>query len=151
MFEIVEENKNGLNCVIIKNIYTKEYVSIVPEFGANVNEITLKKKDTLISVLDGNISKDSFKGMDIFKGAKLFPFANRIKKGCYSFDGVEHKLKINYPEEGNAVHGFVYKEKFSLADKIIGKKSARVIFNYNYLGNSSWLSFQIYFRIGLHT
>ena len=43
MFEIVEENKNGLNCVIIKNNNTKEYISIVPQFGASVNEITFRK------------------------------------------------------------------------------------------------------------
>jgi len=134
MFEIVEEFKNGVNCVIIKNIETNECVSIVPGFGASVNEITLRKGEKLFSILDGNISKDSFKGKDIFKGAKLFPFVNRIKGGCYLFNGRTYQLDINYPEEGNAVHGFVYKEKFVLAHKIIEEASACAIFEYSYHG-----------------
>ena len=142
MFEIVEENKNGLNCVIIKNNNTKEYISIVPQFGASVNEITFRKGKKLISVLDGNRSKDSFKGKDIFKGAKLFPFVNRIKGGYYSFSGANHQLDINYPEEGNAAHGFVYKEQFSLADKIIEKSLARAIFNYHYHGTAKGYPFK---------
>jgi aldose 1-epimerase len=132
MFEIVEEIKNGLNCVIIKNIDTNECVSIVPGYGASVNEITLRKGEKLFPVLDGNISKDSFKGKDIFKGAKLFPFVNRIRGGCYSFNGTTYQLDVNYPEEGNAVHGFVYKEQFTLGGKIIEETSASAILKYGY-------------------
>jgi aldose 1-epimerase len=134
VFEIVHEFKNGLNCVIIKNINSKEYVSIVPRFGTNVNKIFLRNEEKLFSIIDGNIYKDSFKGKDIFKGAKLFPFVNRIKGGCYSFNGDKYQLNINYPEEGNAAHGFLYNEQFVLADKIIEEKFARAIFEYRYLG-----------------
>jgi len=148
MFEIVEETKNGLNCVIIKNIDTNECVSIVPAFGASVNEITLRKGEKLFSILDGNISKDSFIGKDIFKGAKLFPFGNRIKGGCYSFNGETYQLDINYPEEGNAVHGFVYKEQFVLVDKIIEETFARAIFKYDYHGTITGYPFKFEIELG---
>ncbi|GHD22089.1 aldose 1-epimerase [Tianweitania populi] len=36
----------------------------------------------------------------------MLPFANRIKKGRFGFDGREIVLSVNLPDEGMAIHGF---------------------------------------------
>ena len=54
---------------------------------------------------------------EIFNNAKLFPFAGRIKKGIYSFQNKTYNLPINYIEEENATHGFLYDRKFKVISK----------------------------------
>jgi aldose 1-epimerase len=141
MFEIKEENNNELDCTIIKNSATGEYVSIAPEFGANVNQITLKKRKELYSILDGNRTKDQFSGKNMFKGAKLFPFVNRIQNGTYRFDGKTYQLDINYPEEGNAAHGIVYYKRFRLENRIVRESYAEALFKYDYDGSDTGYPF----------
>ncbi|UCH65403.1 MAG: aldose 1-epimerase, partial [Ignavibacterium sp.] len=141
MFEVKEEKNNGLLCTIIKNNATGEYVSIVPEFGANVNDLVLKKGEELISILDGNQNKYQFTGKNIFKGAKLFPFVNRIKNGSYYFDDKRYQLDINYPEEGNAAHGIVYNIQFVSANRIIDRSCAKALFKLEYDGSISGFPF----------
>lgn len=36
----------------------------------------------------------------------MAPFANRIDRGCFAFDGANIQLPINAPDEGMAIHGF---------------------------------------------
>jgi len=141
MFEIKEEINNDLTCTIIKNSATGEYVSIVPKFGTNVNDLVLKKGEELISILDGNQNKNQFIGKNIFKGAKLFPFVNRIENGSYYFDGNRYQLDINYPEEGNAAHGIVYNIQFRLVNKIVNNSCAKALFKYEYDGSISGFPF----------
>ncbi|MEV0947805.1 aldose 1-epimerase family protein [Rhodococcus sp. NPDC049939] len=40
-------------------------------------------------------------------GLILAPWPNRIRKGHFIFDGVDHQLEITEPAFGNAIHGFV--------------------------------------------
>ena len=47
-------------------------------------------------------------------GAILFPFANRIKDGAYSFKGEKYQLECNEPNADNAIHGLVFNKTFSL-------------------------------------
>jgi len=47
-------------------------------------------------------------------GAILFPFANRIKGGTYSFKGKKYQLECNEPNADNAIHGLVFNKSFSL-------------------------------------
>ena len=41
------------------------------------------------------------------RGQVLVPWPNRIEDGTYAFDGREHRLPLNEPEAGNAIHGLV--------------------------------------------
>ncbi len=134
MFKITEENKNGLEKIKIVNTETGEYVSVLPQFGGNVNGLVLLKNNKLYSVLAGNNSKKEFEGFGIYNGAKLFPFPNRIKDGVYIFEGKEYQLQLNYTAEGNAAHGLVYNKRFRVLSKLEGKHFAEVNLIYNYKG-----------------
>jgi aldose 1-epimerase len=41
------------------------------------------------------------------RGQCLIPWPNRLRNGCYRFDGVEHQLPLSEPARRNAIHGLV--------------------------------------------
>lgn len=41
------------------------------------------------------------------RGQVLIPWPNRLEDGAYEFDGRAHRLPLNEPERGNAIHGLV--------------------------------------------
>ena len=47
-----------------------------------------------------------------FASAILFPFANRVNKGSYEFEGKTYQLKCNENLRNNALHGLVFDKKF---------------------------------------
>jgi aldose 1-epimerase len=55
-----------------------------------------------------------------YSGAVLAPWPNRIGDGRYRFAGEEHQLPLNEPERGNALHGLVLWEPWSLLDRSAG-------------------------------
>jgi aldose 1-epimerase len=117
-FQITEKNEDNLfHQVCIKNKITGEFICILPNLGARLNSVFLRFDDLLVPVLrelkDENLkSKD-----DIFNNAKLFPFANRVSKGRYTFQNRLYELPLNYKEEGNACHGLLYNERFNIISK----------------------------------
>lgn len=112
--------------IIIKNIRTKEFISILPALGARLNGAYLNSNGDLIPVLSALHSSDFKSNDELFNNAKLFPFAGRIRKGVYSFQNQTYQLPLNYTEEENACHGFLYRKKFILKSKNIFENFAEV-------------------------
>ena len=135
MFYTIEEKQNDLKRLKLLNEHTGEYVSIIPRFGSNINELILKKRETLYDIIDGNPDRASFTGKGIFKGANLIPFPNRLKDGKYTFGGIDYQLFKNYPEEGNAAHGFIYDKPFEVIQKKSETHFAQVTLRYLYDGS----------------
>jgi aldose 1-epimerase len=61
------------------------------------------------------------------RGQVLIPWPNRLKDGSYEFDGQRHQLELNEPENGNAIHGLVRWELWTVAvreaDRVVMKHS----------------------------
>lgn len=55
------------------------------------------------------------------RGQLLLPWPNRIRDGTYRFDGREHRLPLNEPERGNAIHGLVRWAGWTLAERADGR------------------------------
>ncbi len=117
------------------NKETGEYASIIPEFGANVNEIVLQKKGKKHSILDGDKTQEELTRCELFKGAKLTPWPNRIRDGRYVFQGKEHQLPTNFPQEGHAIHGLVYNRPFNLVTANGLKNAAKAKLEHSYDGS----------------
>ena len=66
----------------------------------------------------------------------LFPFANRIKDGLYSFNEIEYQLEINQKEENNALHGLVYNKPFKVINKEVSDNEASIKLEYEELNES---------------
>ena len=51
------------------------------------------------------------------RGQLLLPWPNRIRDGVYRLDGREHRLPLNEPERGNAIHGLVRWSSWTVVDR----------------------------------
>ncbi|MDR3628597.1 MAG: hypothetical protein P4L45_17255, partial [Ignavibacteriaceae bacterium] len=131
-FSITETNKADFTEIVIKNKLTGEFVSIIPEYGARIKELRLSNGKDIISILKAVTDINSNDRDDIFTNAKLSPFAGRIKDGKYSFQQTEYSLPINYPEENNACHGFIFNKSFSVVEKVLKGDSASCTLEYYY-------------------
>ncbi|MBI2416959.1 MAG: aldose 1-epimerase [Ignavibacteriales bacterium] len=115
-----------LDELIIQNSITGEYISIIPALGARLNAAYLLSKKNLIPVLCELSSSNLTTNDNRFNNAKLFPFAGRIAKGSYAFEGEDFQLPLNYPGENNACHGFLFDKVFRVAGQEVNKHWASV-------------------------
>jgi aldose 1-epimerase len=51
------------------------------------------------------------------RGQVLIPWPNRLEDGSYEFDGQRHQLELNEPENGNAIHGLVRWEPWTVGER----------------------------------
>ena len=131
-FLITENKNNGFGEIIIRNTFTNEFVSIIPEYGARIKELWLNNGVETISILKTVPRIDSINRDDIFTNAKLSPFAGRIKDGEYTFNHINYNLPTNYAEEKNACHGFLYNKNFNVVDSSIKEEFASLTMEYFY-------------------
>ena len=122
--------------------------SIVPAFGANVSSLTLTKNAAPHRIIAGNTTAEDFAGKGVFRGAKLFPFPNRLKDGTYTFGSATYHMELNYPEEHNACHGFVYDKPFTIERETSGNGDASVTLAYRYDGSLTGYPFPFLLRVG---
>lgn len=54
---------------------------------------------------------------DMYSGVMLFPWPNRILGAAWNFEGQKMDLAVNEPTSNSALHGLVFDEEFSLANK----------------------------------
>jgi aldose 1-epimerase len=141
-FTINEVQKANSSEVIIKNNTTNEFVTIIPEYGGRIKELQLNNGEKNFPILKKVTCIDSDSRDDIFTNAKLSPFAGRIKNGQYVFNNTKYNLFVNYPEEENACHGFLYDAKFKLAEKNINETSASCKLIHQYEGKNEGYPFK---------
>ncbi len=141
-FEIIESTDNVFSEVIIKNLVTGEYISVLPEIGARLNSAYLKSGESYFSVLNELKSNELNTRDELFNNAKLFPFANRLRKGTYTFDNQRYNFEITYEEENNACHGILFNKEFKVGDKKINEESAEVTLFYQSNGENEGYPFQ---------
>src|SRR5262245_55525990 len=51
------------------------------------------------------------------RGQVLIPWPNRLEDGAYEFEGKSHRLPINEPQMGNAIHGLVRDAVWSVSER----------------------------------
>jgi aldose 1-epimerase len=144
--EIYEQEEGTLfHKVFIKNKLTDESISILPNLGARLNSAHLRSGNELLAVLCELADENMKTSDELFNNAKLFPFAGRIKKGIYSFQNKTYKLPINYIEEENATHGFLYNRRFNVIVKRNTGANAEV--ELEYVSTNDIAGYPFYFRI----
>ena len=133
MFSVVYESLGQMQKVVIKNSTTNEFVSIVPSFGGSIHTLALKCGNRQVTVVKGSSDVDQFVSQQkkYFAGAKLFPFANRIKSAAYNYKGKTHQLHANDSFiKGNALHGLVYDKPFKDINSVISSDYATITLTY---------------------
>lgn len=92
--------------------------------GGSLQELTIKGKQILDNLQPTDYS-------DSYASSILFPFANRINNGSYTFNNKKYNLFCNEAENNNALHGFVYNKKFILKDQKTTEKWTSVTLEYD--------------------
>jgi len=131
MYEIKVTEKNDLNIIQLVNKQSGEYISIVPAYGANVNEVVLQKKWKLYSIIKGYRTKSEFDQHERFYNAPLFPFAGRVPGGFYRFEGKIRQFEINDSQYNAALHGFLYNKTMHLESENCTEDKAEITFTYS--------------------
>ncbi|WP_158840621.1 aldose 1-epimerase [Polaribacter sp. L3A8] len=111
------------NSIEVKNTKNSVFGKIYLDLGASLQELTLDGQ-AIIQDLHP-LEYDS-----TYASSILFPFANRIKDGKYSFNNEDFQLETNQKEERNALHGFVYNKTFKLIEQETTESSANLTLEY---------------------
>jgi aldose 1-epimerase len=148
MFEIKKEAFGKCTRLKLINVTTGEYVSVIPEFGTNVNELVLGKKGNNYSIIAGDAVYEDFIKNAWHKGSKLIPYPNRINDGTYFFDCCRYRLPINFVKQNHAIHGLIYDKKFNLVGQHKDETSIAVDLEYKYAQDVP--GFPFFFSVLIH-
>ena len=134
MFHIFTIIKDGLPIISLQNSDTSTAAIICLEQGGRLQELSLLGENIIKELPDFNYNAS-------YASAILFPFANRIENGKYTFKNTKFQLDCN--EKGlNALHGLVYNKKFKIVHKIESSSYASVTIAYQELEESLGFPFK---------
>ncbi len=126
---LINHNKET-NILEIQNSNNSVLGKIHLNQGASLQELTLGGKAIIQDLSPLNYQ-------DSFASSILFPFANRIKDGSYSFNNEKFQLEKNQDEEQNALHGFVHNKRFKVIVKEVLGDTAKITLAYNELNKTA--------------
>jgi aldose 1-epimerase len=84
--------------------------AVLDEVGGGIRSYTARGREVLDGYPAGQPSPSG-------RGQVLIPWPNRLEDGSYEFDGQRHQLEVNEPENGNAIHGLVRWEPWTVAER----------------------------------
>jgi aldose 1-epimerase len=84
--------------------------AVLDEVGGGIRSYTAHGRELLDGYPAGEPSPSG-------RGQVLIPWPNRLQDGSYEFDGQRHQLELNEPENGNAIHGLVRWEPWTVAER----------------------------------
>ncbi|MGD2035780.1 MAG: aldose 1-epimerase [Bacteroidales bacterium] len=131
-FYITGEKFGPYSLYHLKDDKTGEYVSVIPELGGAINDLVLRQEGRLVHVIDGykNYAEAEKNLLSSFKGSNLFPFPNRLEGGKYNYKGQIFEIDCNFPQENNAIHGFVFDKPFDIILKEDGDIGCAMVIRY---------------------
>jgi len=110
------------------------YLELANSDGTSKAQICLNQGGRLSSLVFENIQiladYDASTYKDNYASSVLFPFANRIKDGEYTFKDSKYKLDCNEVDKNNALHGLVYNKTFVSINKALTSDYASVTLQY---------------------
>ena len=119
----INHNKE-LNILEIENSESEVSGKIHLDSGASLQELTLKGHAII-----KDLSPLTY--TNTYASSILFPFANRVKDGAYTFNDQDFQFEINSKEDNNALHGLVYNKTFQIINQEISNDSASILLEYN--------------------
>ena len=132
-----KQTDHQFNSCTISNSRGTEAV-IHPMAGASLQQLYFKNK-TIINNIVTTEGNESY--LNSSCSAILFPFANRIKDGQYTYNSQRHQLICNETSRGHAMHGLVCKNTFEMVNLTNSENSASVSFCYKEIESSNGFPF----------
>jgi aldose 1-epimerase len=119
MFTINDKQEDGFDKVVLKDESSGTFAEVIPECGAILHSFTISNASIKMNVIEGYNSIDDFrKNIESrgFLSSKLSPFACRIDKNTYRFQGTDYVIqKLNLDDL--ALHGLLYDRQFTVTNK----------------------------------
>lgn len=114
MYSIHQDEFGEFDYFLLVNNENGNYVGIIPEHGGVLNEFVFHKEKTAYPLIDGfnTIQELKQKYNPLHKGSVQVPFPESVRKGNYTFKGVEYQLPVNSPKTKNSIHGLIYDAPF---------------------------------------
>ncbi len=122
MYKIIHDRKT--NILNIESISNGLHALIHLDDGASLQELSLDGFTLIDNLAPLNYS-------DTYASSLLFPFANRIKDGKYTFNGKPYQFEINEPDNNNALHGLIFNKPFKIVGETITNTFAAIKLAYN--------------------
>jgi aldose 1-epimerase len=132
MFEIRKEPFGTYVKLILYNMDSDEYLSIIPLIGANTNKLVLQKGGALHQVFAEETNPEKIRANAWHNGARLIPYPNRIRNGSYTFNNRTYHLPINFSKQNHSIHGLLYNKQFCIISSHTDKKAAQVTLENHY-------------------
>lgn len=120
----IENPDRDLNYLEISNNTHSNFAKIHLSQGASLQELIINN-----CLLIEDLSPLDYK--ETYASSVLFPFANRIKDGVYTFENNAYQFSINEVDRNNALHGLVYNKNFEVLDTKLTESFASVKLSYN--------------------
>lgn len=112
MFSLKKEAFGEYELYHLNNEKTGERCTVIPDFGAMLQGLTLRNNGDLYELIDAYADPVQVSENEAFKSSHLIPFPNRVDRGLYQFNGQTYRLTPNHIAEDNAIHGLVLNRKF---------------------------------------
>lgn len=107
--EKIKDKQNNLEYLYIRNSNAGNTVKIYPKLGGTLQHLTLNNKLIIKKSNLNNYNQSFFSSI-------LFPYANRVKKGSFSFKDTTYNLPLNEANGKNAIHGLIYNKEFEIKE-----------------------------------
>jgi aldose 1-epimerase len=131
---------------------TGAYATFALGFGAALNHLVLPNgagQPTPITLAADTPTDFATTGLSNYYGTLLSPFPNRIKDGCYTWEGNDYQLVLNHAAEGHAIHGLVWDKPFVVQSIEANDREAKATLAYQYDGQDRAFPFAYYLELNL--
>ena len=126
---------------VLEHTETGEFITIIPEFGAILRRLVLRKGHHLFALIEAPDSPQALLADESYASALLYPFPSRIRHGIYTFDGEAYALAMNESRRDNALHGFVHGKPFSVVSQEATATHAQLVLRYDHDGSTTGYPF----------
>lgn len=140
MYTLTQKEENGLQLIQINHPQNSSTATLCLNHGGRLSELVF---DGIPVLAEDEPSRYG----ETYASSILFPFANRIKDGLYTFDGKEYLLPRNEASKNNALHGMVHDQTFSLIDKDLTSDYGTATLQYNHNGTNQAFPFKFQLQL----
>ena len=135
MYKLIKLQEGNLQFLVLKSADGKTNAKICLNQGGRLDQLVFNSIEVIASEMSSKYKTN-------YASAILFPFANRIKYGTYTFNNSSYKLLCNEKDKNNAIHGLVFNKKFECIDSTLDSNFGSVTLRYDDDGKSSGFPFK---------
>jgi len=143
MFQITQNPFGTIPAVQLHNEAEQTEVEILCGWGSGLNRFLIHRDDETMHFVAGYENEQDLREnfADYSRGAKLFPFPNRLNEGKYVHEERSLELPINFRWQKHAIHGLLSTQSFEPGFSRCTEEAAEVVLRNYYDGSEAGYPF----------